>query len=193
MNEKMESDSPFGREIKLETGDSASDWMALLSELRGTKEEGGEPEEQREKGGEVKLEESKPPVEMEEKEKRRSRYEELCRTPSISMKQTDMLVMSEFSEIIGQVNKAGKALNTLRKQHPGLVQDRLAETCVENLKETSQVMLREFHSMRHGREQKKYDKRCVCVNCHGVFMTPLPSDRICDECRAGQTPSAAPY
>lgn len=53
------------------------------------------------------------------------------------------------------------------------------------------VMLKEFHALRHGQQQKKYDKRNICCGCHSVFMVPLPADGMCDECRAYKTSKAS--
>lgn len=122
-----------------------------------------------------------------------SRYEQLCKLPSMQMERGDMDVMLEFSEIISKVNATGRLLTKLRENHPYALPPHIMQTLRDNLKETSTVMLRELHIMRNGREKKKYEKRFVCKCCHSVFMVPLPGDGICDECRADMTPRAGPY
>ncbi len=121
-----------------------------------------------------------------------TRYEQLCKLPSMPMEQDDKKVMVEFSGVIAKVNEAGKAFSQLRHQFPELIPPHLQSALRENLRETSTVMLRELHNMRNGRQQKKYDNRYICKRCHSVFMIPLPSDRLCDECRASDTATAAP-
>lgn len=207
MAEERDPNLPFREEIKMDDGDSASNWMELLNELKDSKREEAPgpqptpptpvdvPDEPRGRTVEVDI---TPDMEddtakVDEQQRRRDRYQELCREPSMNIQKADMMVMSEFSDIIAEVNKAGKDLTRLRSEFEGVIQPRILNTCVENLKETATVMLREFHNMRHGRQEKKYDKRYVCVNCHQVFMVPLPGDRICDECRAGMTPRNSPY
>jgi hypothetical protein len=122
-----------------------------------------------------------------------SKYEELIRTPSMKMEKADLGVITEFSQVIGAVNVAARALDDLDKRHPDQIPERMINLCRDNLRETGQVMLRELQALRHGRVQKKYDKRCVCVQCHSVFMVPLPADGICDACRASMVPRSAPY
>jgi hypothetical protein len=122
-----------------------------------------------------------------------SKYEELIRTPSMKMERADLGVMTEFSQIIALVSNAARAADAVEKKHPGQVPERLIRLWRDNLRETSTVMLRELHAMRNGRQQKKYDKRCVCVECHSVFMVPLPGDGVCDACRAAKAPRTGPY
>lgn len=169
--------------IELDGGDSSSDWMSLLKDLK-KESRGAKPEAKKEKTVEELAEERK---------LARARYEKLCKTPSMRMEQADMMVLSEFSEIIASVNQAGKLVGRLQSRFPDYINERMIHVCRENLKETATVMLKEFHTLRHGRQQKKYDKRCICRKCHNIFMVPLPGDGICDECRASQTPRSAPY
>ncbi len=200
----QDAEPPFRHEIRLGGQDSASDWMSLLGELRETPEKPSSSAKKKDEGGdsdrEAKAEhksdageETRASEDSDRRRRARARYEELCNKPSMKIERADMMVMSEFSDIIGDINKLGKILTRLRDKYPEYLRLRQHQTCIDNLKETSQVMLHEFHNLRHGRSEKKYDKRYVCVNCHQVFMVPLPPDRVCDECRAERTPTNAPY
>lgn len=122
-----------------------------------------------------------------------TRYEQLCKLPSMQMERADMDVMVEFSEVIALVNKAGRSATKLRDNHPYALPEHITNMIRNNLKETATVMLRELHIMRNGRAKKTYEKKFVCKSCHSVFMVPLPGDGICDECRAGMTPRSSPY
>jgi len=122
-----------------------------------------------------------------------SKYEQLCKAPSMSMEKADMKVLMEFSDIIARVNTAGKALKELREKFPDALPPRIGQVLHDNMKETSTVMLRELQQMRNGRQQKKYEKKYICAQCHSVFMVPLTGEGICDECRASNTPRSSPY
>ncbi|MCC7391855.1 hypothetical protein IT571_05800, partial [Candidatus Sumerlaeota bacterium] len=74
------------------------------------------------------------------------------------------------------------------RAHSDYFPERLFKTWTDNLKETSTVMMKELHEMRHGRQQKKYDKRYVCSTCSCVFMVPLGPDQVCDACKAARVP-----
>ncbi|MEO8376044.1 MAG: hypothetical protein ABI579_00100 [Candidatus Sumerlaeota bacterium] len=117
-----------------------------------------------------------------------SRYDEIRKSSSMKMGAADLTVIVAFSDLIAKVNFAGKAINELRRQHPDFFPDRLFKTWTDNLKETSTVMMKELHAMRNGRQQKKYDKRCICSECSGVFMVPLGPDQTCDACKAAKVP-----
>lgn len=120
----------------------------------------------------------------DERAKRLARYEELCKKTSVRMQREDLDLFSQFSTVIGAVSEAENKLRQVFEKYPERVSERQQKTCTNNMKETVMVMLNEFHQLRNGRSQKKYDKRNVCVKCHNVFMEPLPKDGICDECRA---------
>ncbi len=122
-----------------------------------------------------------------------SRYEEVIRRKSLKVEKADVHVMMEFSSIIAKVNEAGKTITKIRDQYPDEIPTHLSNGIRDNIKETATVMLKEFQAMRHGRTQKKYDKKYVCKKCHSVFMVPLGKEGICDECKASQTSSSAPY
>ena len=119
-----------------------------------------------------------------------TRYEQLCRQKSVIIESDDVEIMTEFSEIISHVNEIARMVEKLEKEYPDYVPQRFIDMWSQNLKETSMVMLKEFHALRHGKEQKKYDKRNICCGCHSVFMVPLPADGMCDECRAYKTSKA---
>lgn len=121
-----------------------------------------------------------------------SRYEELCKKKTMAMDPGDFEVFDELSDVLSCVNSALNKLKAWEKKHPYLVAPNILRMWEDNLKETSTVMLREFHQLRNGRQQKQYDKRFVCSKCHAVFMSPLPNG-ICDECRASEAPRSAPY
>lgn len=114
--------------------------------------------------------------------RRPSKIEELMKKPSMTVPTEDLAVMTEMSNILSHVNAAYNALQKFGADHPYLVAPNILRMWEDNLKETSTVMMREFHNMRHGRQKKSYDKRCICSECHSVFMFPLP-DGVCDECR----------
>lgn len=111
-----------------------------------------------------------------------NRIEELMKKPSMTVPSEDLAVMTEMSNILSHVNAAYNAVQKFGTDHPYLVAPNILRMWEDNLKETSTVMMREFHNMRHGRQKKTYDKRCICNECHSVFMFPLP-DGVCDECR----------
>lgn len=129
----------------------------------------------------------------EVRQRQRSRYEQLAKQSSMQLEQGDMQVLMQFSSVIAKVNEAGQALNKLRERHGEELPPHIINGLRENLKETSTVMLKELHALRNGRQQKKYDKRCICRLCHSVFMVPLPPDGICDECRAATTNRSTRY
>jgi len=123
----------------------------------------------------------------------RSRYEELCRTPSMKIEKGDLSVLTEFSRIIANVQQLSRHIDAMKGDYPDVLPERFYNTWADNMKETSMVMLKEFHAMRHGRQQKKYDARHVCSRCQSVFMMALPSDNVCDACRGAMAPRTGPY
>ena len=96
------------------------------------------------------------------------------------MKRDDLDVFGELSEIMSSVNSALNRLQVFQRKHPYLVAPNILRHWEENLRETSTLMTREFHALRNGKDNKTYDKRCVCNICHTVYMEPLPEDGICD-------------
>lgn len=169
--------------------DSALEWGHLMDELREAND--SHPDQTPPPSGNTTVDDRTP--RLSESGADLSRYERLCKTPTLKLKKADVEVMTEFSNIIARVNDTGRVLTELHRQHPDVLPDRIYKTVRENLKETAMVMLREFHEMRHGRAQKKYDKKYVCERCHGVFMVPLPADNICDCCRSEKTPGSGRY
>ncbi|MBI1292566.1 hypothetical protein GC173_15215 [bacterium] len=122
-----------------------------------------------------------------------TKYEEMCRAKSLNIGAADVKVIAEFSQIIAAVNEATRMLDRLEKTYPDQLPDRLLTLIRENLRDSTQTMLKELHAMRNGRVQKKYDKKYVCCECHTVFLVPLPADNVCDACRASSVPRSAPY
>ena len=118
-----------------------------------------------------------------------TRYEELCKTPSIKMSSDDLNVMTEFSNIIAKVNRAVSLLEKLKTEHSYAAEERFLTTWHGNAREVQLVMMKEFQQMQHGRVEKKYDQRCICKKCHSVFMEPIPGG-VCDECKAASMPRA---
>lgn len=166
--------------FRIDINDDAGDWMSALNDLEKEQEKSASSEP--------------PPPEAPAPEKPTpapdrplTKYEELCRAPSMNVAKEDLSVISQFSAVIASVNDAGRSIDGLRKSFPHAVEERHFSTWSENLKMTATTMMREFHALRNGRQQKKYDKRCVCEKCHSVFMVALPGN-ICDECRAQEVP-----
>lgn len=127
-----------------------------------------------------------------EREKRLSRYEELCKKPSMIVKDEDAATMDELSEILSSVNSALNQLKKFEKKHPYLIAPNVFRHWEDSLKETATIMYREFHNMRNGKEKKVYDKKYVCLRCKSVFMMPLPMG-ICDECRSSRSGGGGEY
>lgn len=121
-----------------------------------------------------------------------SRYEQLCKTPSMQVKSKDYKVIDEFSDILSNVNTALNALKKFETEHPYLVAPNVFRIVEDALKESSTILFREFHNLRNGVKQKTYERKYVCSECHSVFMVPLP-DNVCDECRGKKAHGLAPY
>lgn len=111
------------------------------------------------------------------------RYEELTKKKSIALGDGDIDVISEFCAIIGKVNELRRHVQNLENNHPDYVPERFIKLWQSNLRETSEVMMKEFHELRNGRKEKKYNAKHICKKCHSVFLMPLPGG-VCDECRA---------
>ena len=195
MTEPKRDSGVFRAEIKLDGDVSASSWADAIREMEETARDAAEKKRAKQAAAEAAA--APPPAparsigettDSKLNDTTRSRYDEIRKTPTLKMESGDLSVMVAFSEVIAKVNTAGKAINTLRKSHPDLFPERLYKTWTDNLKETSTVMMKEFHNMRNGRQQKKYDKRCVCSVCHSVFMVPLGADQTCDACKAAKVP-----
>lgn len=127
------------------------------------------------------------------REARMSRYEELCKKPSMTVKSGDLQVMTQLSDILCAIHRAVGKLQNFEKRHGDAIPLRKYRLWEDNLRETATIMLHEFHALRHGKENKTYSKRQVCRICNNVFMVALP-DGICDECRSKQhTPKSGEY
>ena len=191
---KSKQDSGFRRKIKADDV-SASSWADAIREL----EESGRDLEPKApppapKTGDEPTQARIDPRDETSPELSRStgsalsRYDELRKAPTMKMQSADLTVIVAFSDLIAKVNAAGKAVNELKRAHPDYFPERLFKIWTDNLKETSTVMMKELHEMRHGRQQKKYDKRYVCSTCSCVFMVPLGPDQVCDACKAARVP-----
>lgn len=119
--------------------------------------------------------------------RRLSKYDELRKKPSMTMKVEDLKVWDELSEIMGSVNRAVALIDSFKRDNAEKLPVEKFDGVAAGLKEVSSIMFREFHALRHGKQHKTYDKKNVCTKCHSVFMAPLP-DGICDECRSNTKP-----
>lgn len=117
-----------------------------------------------------------------------ARYDALRKKKSIVMKGEDIRVMEEMSDVVCTVNTATALLEEFRKQYGEAISEEKYNGWRNTLRDTSMVMLKEFHALRNGRQAKVYDKRNICSVCNTVFMQALPADRICDECRSRALP-----
>lgn len=118
---------------------------------------------------------------------RLSKYDELRKKPSMTMKVEDLKVWDELSEIMGSVNRAVAMIDAFRRDFADKIPGEKFDAVGSSLKDVSTVMFREFHALRHGKRNKTYDKKNVCTKCHSVFMEPLP-EGVCDECRSNTKP-----
>lgn len=110
-----------------------------------------------------------------------NKLKELMNKPAMKVSTEDVVVMEELSSILSQINSAANGLKKFERDHPYLIAPNILRMWEDNLKETSTVMLREFHNLRNGRQAKTYDPRCVCTSCRTVHMVPIPGG-VCDEC-----------
>ncbi len=137
--------------------------------------------------------EERTPEESERVKKALSRYDELRKKPSMQkMTMDDLRTWEELSEIMGAVNRAAMLIDHYRRDYIDKVPVDKFDQVEDNLKEVAAIMLREFHSLRHGKQAKQYDKRNVCTVCHAVYLVPLP-DGVCDECRSRNATSRGEY
>lgn len=184
-----DNNSPFGAEIKLTSSTGATNWADAFKELAAEDETAASTSTASTTPPAIdsSIPETPPPGSAP-KQRPLSRYEEMIRAPSLTMNKEDINAITEFSEMIAKVNAAQRSLEKLRTAHPELFNERMYSGWTANLKETGMIMLKEFHALRNGRQQKKYDKRFVCSKCHSVFMVPLPPEGLCDECKGSKTP-----
>lgn len=191
--ERRESNTPFRHDLTEEEKDLGG----FLAELQQA--EGGASPPAPSAGSEADdREEQKPEPPAEEKPapprapSPMSRYDELRNARGVSMEKDDLCVYTDFSSVIGKIHAAQQTIEGLRRDFPDILPERSFDTWIGNLKETQMVMMREFHALRNGRREKKYDKRCICVRCFSVFLVPLPADGLCDECRAAAQDAPKP-
>jgi hypothetical protein len=180
---------PYHHEISLDEDDGPIDWAAALREL-----EKSAPKANPEDYTPIPTVKSTAPAPESRPASSgitrptsdgRSRYEELTKKRAVSISEEDLKTLDELADILSSVNIASSLLDGFVSHHPEAVQPRLIEGWRHNLKETAQIMLREFHQLRNGKENKTYDPRNVCTVCHTVYLSPLP-DGVCDECRANR-------
>ncbi|CAN5465144.1 hypothetical protein BH09SUM1_BH09SUM1_29600 [soil metagenome] len=196
-------EGPFRIEIKADPAEGAQDWQSAMAEF--------EEKEKPKRPVAAKPTAPPPPTRASERPKLTpddvatrddapvsqarpmTRYEELCKTPSMKIEKADISVITDFSLLIGRVNEIGRDLLKLQKDAPEMFQERFYRTWHDNVKETSVIMLKELHALRNGRQQKKYDKKYVCSKCHSVFMAALGPDLLCDACKGEMAPRNGPY
>jgi rRNA maturation endonuclease Nob1 len=177
---------PYHHEISIEETDGPIDWASALKELE--KSAPAPRDADRAPISTVKSS-TQVPVEAGESEQNRpapdsrSKYRELASKRAVKISTEDLKTLDELADILASVNIANSLLDGFIRQHPEAVSPRLIENWRHNLKETSQIMMREFHQLRNGKENKVYDPRNVCTVCHTVYLSPLP-DGVCDQCRA---------
>ena len=177
---------PYHHEISLDETDGPIDWATALKELE--KSAPAPRDADRALISTVKSS-TQVPVDLVESEQTRSapdsrsKYRELASKRAVKISNEDLKTLDELADILASVNIANTLLDGFIRQHPEAVPPRLIENWRHNLKETSQIMMREFHQLRNGKENKVYDPRYVCTVCHTVYLAPLP-DGVCDQCRA---------
>ncbi len=192
------SDDGYPTEIKLDLGESVN-WADALEELEGS-DEGAAASKPREEAPappapKPAADNTPIPIASEKpvrEERPLTKYEELCKKRSVTMGREDLDVFTELSDMLCSVNESLAEFQKVIGEHPELIQKHIAKTCEDNLKDTAAVMFKEFHALRNGRMNKTYDPKCVCKQCHTVYMVPLPGDGLCDECRAAEVPRQAP-
>ncbi len=174
------------------TSGGAEDPPAPVSET--TEEEKQELRDLEEAEGGARVpDEERTPEETARVQKALSRYDELRKKPSIAkMNSDDLRTWEELSEIMGTVNRAATMIDRYRQDYSALVPGEKFDQVEDNLKEVAAIMLREFHSLRHGKHNKTYDKRNVCTECHAVYLVPLP-EGVCDECRSRRRSTGGAY
>lgn len=198
-DKERKGNQPFRQDLTPEDSQDLSSYLAQLGEGAGA---AAAPDEEKEEEPQATPEPPPPPPpqvasetpapsETPEKSTPLSRYDEIRQKRGVSMEKEDLALFSEFSVVIGKIHAAQRTIEKLREAHPDLVAERIYNTWISNLKDTHMIMMREFHSLRNGLKEKKYDKRCICVKCNTVFLVPLPADGICDECRSSKRQAAS--
>ncbi len=174
---------PYHHEISIEETEGPIDWAAALKELE--KSTPAPRDVDRAPIATVRSPAKVPPDtgESDPAPESRARYRELASKRAVKISTEDLKTLDELADILASVNIANSLLDGFIRQHPEAVSPRIIESWRHNLKETSQIMMREFHQLRNGKENKVYDPRNVCKVCHTVYLAPLP-DGVCDECRA---------
>lgn len=185
MTNDKKGPEPFRHEIRTGEGDELSSYLDEIGEGAGEPAEPASPPEEKDAAPPA----APPPPAAEppapaKSDAPMSRYDQIRNTRGISMEKEDLALFSEFSGVIGKIHAAQQTIEKLRTAHPDLVSERHFNTWISNLKETHMVMMKEFHALRNGLKEKKYDARCICKKCNSVFLVPLPADGMCDECRA---------
>lgn len=185
--------SQYHQEIRLEAGggDAALDWEAALRELEQSAPQPAAPKAPATPANEKTAVAPSPqrPTELNLYDQIRKRA---TAPPAPTITADDLRTLDELAEILASVNGAMTLLDAFDKHHPGAVAERTSNGWRHNLKETASIMLREFHTLRHGKQAKTYDPRCVCTSCHTVALFPLP-DGLCDECRGKAARTGGEY
>lgn len=193
-DDKNPPPSPYHLKLDVGSGgDAALDWEAALKELEAAPLPSARPKAPTPPGiAEATPQAATPsparPTEL-------SLYDQIRKkaaAPKPTITADDLRTLDELAEILASVNGALTLLDGFEKHHPDAVTERTRAGWRHNLKETSSIMLREFHMLRHGKQNKTYDPRCVCTACHTVALFPLP-DGLCDECRGKQNRPGGAY
>lgn len=184
--------SPYHLKLDMGSGgDAALDWEAALKELEAAPPP--RPKQPPVQG----VAEATPPAATPSPARptELSLYDQIRKkaaAPKPTITADDLRTLDELAEILASVNGALTLLDGFEKHHPESVPERTRAGWRHNLKETSAIMLREFHTLRHGKRNKTYDPRCVCTMCHTVALYPLP-EGLCDECRGKQNRPGGAY
>jgi len=187
-----EKDSkPYHHEISLDDDEGPVDWASALAELEKNSPVNPEdadhtpiPTVRSDPASPAKQPADRQPAGITRASAEgRSKYQELAKKRSVTITTEDLKTLDELADILSSVNIANALLDGFIRHHPDAINQRLLDNWRSNLKETAQIMMREFHQLRHGKDKKVYDPRHVCRVCHTVYLSELP-DGICDECRA---------
>jgi hypothetical protein len=177
---------PYHHEISIDETEGPIDWASALKELEKSTPKASDSDRAListvKSSTEIPLESPDREV-IQSVPDSRSKYRELATKRAVKISNEDLKTLDELAEILASVNIANTLLGGFVRQHPEAVSPRIIESWRHNLKETSQIMMREFHQLRNGKDNKAYDPRNVCTVCHTVYLAPLP-DGVCDQCRA---------
>ncbi len=189
----QDNNKPYHHEISIDDNDGPLDWAAALRDLEKGAPSADVPDRtpiSTVKSTSPSPSESRPASSgiVRPSAQSRAKYEELAKKRAVTISEEDLKTLDELADILSSVNIASSLLDGFVQHHPDAVQPRILEGWKHNLKETAQIMMREFHQLRNGKENKTYDPRTVCTVCHTVYLAPLP-DGICDECRANAVSS----